>query len=106
LEVRDAQVRLWLVRPLRFIAENLKDLIEETPPELTGDIHKNGIYMCGGGSLLRGIDDLIEREIGVHVKVVEDPLNCVARGAGMVTDDLMTYAQLLSNFSREGVEKG
>ena len=103
LMVKDVQVRAWLVRSLKLILESVRDLVEETPPELVGDVHKNGIYICGGGSLLRGIDELLEREIGVEVKVVEDPLHCVARGAGMIADDMKTYQPILNTFSSLGI---
>ena len=103
--IKDIQARSWLVRPLRFIVENLKDLIESAPPELVGDIYRNGIYMCGGGSSLRGIDQLIGREIGVGVKTVDDPLTCVARGAGIVAENLSGHQQLLNNFTQVNVEK-
>lgn len=99
ISIKDMQVRAWLVRPLRFIIESLKNLVEETPPELVGDVYKNGIYMCGGGSLLRGIDQLIQKEIGVGVRIVDDPLRCVTRGAGMIAEDLQAHSQLLNNFS-------
>jgi actin-like ATPase involved in cell morphogenesis len=56
--IKDTQVRYWLARPLKMLIEALKDLIENAPPELVGDIYKNGIYLCGGGSLLRGIGQL------------------------------------------------
>ncbi|MEK7513025.1 MAG: rod shape-determining protein [Patescibacteria group bacterium] len=96
--VKDAQVRLWLARPLKLIIEALKDLIENAPPELVGDIYKNGMYFCGGGSLLRGIDQLAQKEIGVAVKVVEEPLTCVVRGTGMVCEKFEEYEPLLNHF--------
>ena len=99
MSVRDVQVRAWLGRSLQAILETLMDLLQSTPPELVGDVYKNGIYMCGGGSLLRGIDELAEREVGVSVRVVEDPLRCVARGAGMIVDDLDRYTPILNTFS-------
>jgi len=97
--VKDTQVRAWLTRSLKVIAEALKDLIEISPPELVGDIHKNGIHLCGGGSLLRGIEQCFGKEIGVEVRVVEDPLTCVVRGTGMVTEYFDTYRHLLNTFS-------
>ena len=62
--------------------------IEETPPELIADIMSNGIYLSGGGSQLRGLDVLIEKETRIPVKVVEDPMTAVVRGAGMVLENL------------------
>ncbi|MCL4404014.1 rod shape-determining protein, partial [Patescibacteria group bacterium] len=97
--IKDTQVRPWLARSLKSVVESLKDLIDITPPELVGDIYKNGIYLCGGGSLLRGIDQLFEKEIGVEVRIVDEPLLCVARGTGLITEDLKAYGSLLDNFA-------
>ncbi len=97
--IKDTQVRPWIARSLKTIVESLKDLIDETPPELVGDIYKNGVYLCGGGSLLRGIDQLFQKEIGVDVRIVDEPLLCVARGTGLISEDLRTYGNLLDNFA-------
>lgn len=97
--VKDTQVRAWLIDPLKNIMESIKDLIEATPPELVGDIYENGVYICGGGSLLRGMDDLINKEIGVNVKIVDEPLTCVTRGSGIVTENFEEYEHLLNNFT-------
>lgn len=102
--VKDSQVRTWLTPSLRSIMEALKDLIEITPPELVGDIYKNGIYLCGGGSLLRGIDELVKKEIGVVVSIVNEPLTCVARGSGVVAEDIKKYEHLLDNFGSDYLE--
>ncbi len=100
LTVKDSQVRFWLLRPLKLIVESLKDLIESAPPEMAGDIYRNGIYLCGGGSLLRGIEQMIQKEIGVSVQVVEEPLTCVARGTGLICEHFDRYRHLLNNFTR------
>ncbi len=97
--VKDTQVRNWLTKPLKLIIEGLKDLIESSPPELVGDIHKNGIYMCGGMSQLRGLDELFEKETGVGVKLVDEPLTCVVRGTGIIVENFEKYRHLLDNFS-------
>ena len=103
MAIRDTQVRFWLARPARAIVEAVKDLIESAPPELVGDVYRNGIYFCGGGSLLRGIDALVEKEVGVDVHVVEDPLTCVARGTGIICDNFEAYEHLLGNFSKSAI---
>lgn len=97
--IKDSQVRKWLTPSLNEIIANLKDLIDVTPPELVGDIYKNGIFISGGGSLLRGADELFSKEIGVNVKIIESPLTAVVRGAGMVIEDFETYEHLLDNFT-------
>ncbi len=98
IAIKDTQVRFWIVKPLKAMIEAIKDLIEGAPPELVGDIYKNGIFLCGGGSMLRGIDQLMEKEIGVKVRMVEEPLACVARGTGLVCEKLEDYKHLLNNF--------
>ena len=97
--IKDTQVRFWLQRPLKLVVEVLRDLIENAPPELVGDIYKNGISFCGGGSLLRGIEQMAQKEIGVLVRVVEEPLTCVARGTGLICERFSEYKHLLSSFS-------
>ncbi len=105
LTIRDTQVRYWLIKPLKLIIEALKDLIENAPAEMVGDIYKNGVYLCGGGSLLRGIEQMIEKEIGVTVRVIEEPITCVARGTGMVCERFNAYKHLLDNFAAFKVEE-
>jgi len=101
VSIRDTQVRFWLARPLKLIVEAVKDLVESAPPELVGDIYKNGMYFCGGGSLFRGIDQLIAKEIGVPVRIIEDPLTCVVRGTGVVSEDIGASRHLLTNLSKK-----
>lgn len=97
--IKDTQVRYWLTRPLKLVVEDLKELIDVTPPELAGDIYKNGIYLLGGGSLLRGVDQLFKKEIGVDVHLVDEPLLCVSRGTGIIAENMGAYGNLLDNFS-------
>ena len=68
------------------ITSAIKETLERTPPELSADIIDHGITLTGGGALLRGLDKLIESETGIDVHVAEDPLDCVAKGAGAVLD--------------------
>jgi rod shape-determining protein MreB len=97
--IKDTQVRYWLTRPLKLVVEDLKELIDVTPPELAGDIYRNGIYLLGGGSLLRGVDQLFRKEIGVDVHLVDEPLLCVSRGTGIIAENPGVYDNLLDNFS-------
>lgn len=95
--VKDTQIRAAIARSLKTIMDSLKETIETTPPELVGDVLKRGIYICGGGSLLKGIDKLIEKEISVATTIVDDPLTCVARGTGMIAENLKKYSYLVNN---------
>lgn len=95
--VRDTHVRAAIAKSLRSFIDSVKEIIETTPPELVGDVLKRGIFLCGGGSLLKGIDKLVEKEITVTTTIVEDPLTCVARGAGMIAENLKKYSYLVNN---------
>lgn len=95
--LKNNHVRAAISRSLKTILENIKEVIESTPPELVGDMLKQGIYLCGGGALLRGIDDLIEEETSVATSVAEDPLTCVARGLGHIIERFDEHRMLLDN---------
>lgn len=97
--VKDSQIRSWISPSLKIINETIRDLIENTPSELVGDVYKNGVYLVGGGALLRGIDHFVQKEVGVSAHIVEDPLSCVARGLGVVAENLREYKHILNNFS-------
>lgn len=95
--IRDAQVRAAIAKPLKAIIEAVQEVIETAPPELAGDILGRGIYCCGGGSLLRGIDQLMSKELSVTTTIVEDPLTCVARGTGIAIENFEKYTAVLDN---------
>ena len=95
--IKNHQVRAALMKSLKSIAESIREVIEIAPPELVGDILKNGIYFSGGGSMLRGIDTLIEKELGVKTAVVPDPLTCVMRGIGVIIEEFDRYRHVLDN---------
>jgi rod shape-determining protein MreB len=82
------RVRGALERPLSQIVEAIKDLLEQTPPELSADIAGHGLTLVGGGALLPGFDELIRRETGLNVTIDDDPLTTVARGAGKALEVL------------------
>lgn len=85
--INDAQVREAMIKSLRVIVDSIKDILEITPPELVADIHERGILLSGGGALMRGIDQLINRAIEIPVRIADDPLTAVVRGTGMLLDD-------------------
>lgn len=95
--VRDAQIRAAIMKPLKTIVETIREVIELAPPELVGDILQHGVYLCGGGSLLKGIDQLIAKELAVATTIVEDPLTCVVRGTGVAVEHFEKYTGILDN---------
>ena len=97
ITIKNTHVRAALGKSIDAIAEAVREVIEETPPELVGDVLQQGIFLCGGGALLRGMDQLISDEVGVHVKIVDDPLTCVARGLGMMVDDFEGHHAFLNH---------
>lgn len=74
--------------PASKICETLRQVLEDTPPELIGDISNRGIILTGGGSLIYGLDKLLERETGIKVTVAKDPISCVALGAGVALEQI------------------
>ncbi|MDR2619375.1 MAG: rod shape-determining protein [Treponema sp.] len=86
LEIDSTGVREALMEPITKIVDEIKSTLGKTPPELAADIAERGIVMTGGGSLLKGLPKLIAKETGVPVFLAEQPLNCVALGAGKYFD--------------------
>lgn len=84
--VNDGQIREAMSRSIKAIIEHVKSILEITPPELVADIYRRGIVLTGGGALLRGFDQAITEGTGLPVRVADDPLTAVARGAGLLLD--------------------
>lgn len=93
--VSDEDIRKAMERSVRQIVNEVKAAVEATPPELLADIMASGLYLSGGGALLRGLDTLIAKETKIPTKVVEDPLTAVARGAGLVLENLDELEEVL-----------
>ncbi len=93
--VNDSQIRKALSRSVKKIVEAVKETIENTPPELVADIMSRGIIMIGGGSLLRGLDRLLKEETKMPIKIEEDPLTTVARGTGIILEDVEKLKEIL-----------
>ena len=95
--IKNSHVRAALAKSIRFITDSIIEVVEAAPPELVGDMLKQGIHLCGGGAFLRGFDEIIAKETGVEARVVDDPLTCVARGLGCIVDDFEQHRGLLDN---------
>jgi rod shape-determining protein MreB len=87
IRVNESEIRETLSSVIHEIVEGIAETVEETPPELIGDIMEHGIVLAGGGSLLRGIDKLIATEVKMPVWITDDPQTAVVRGCGKLLDD-------------------
>ena len=93
--VTDSDVREAFSASIKEFVEGVKDVLETTPPEILSDIMHRGITLAGGGALLNGLDKLLQSILKIPVYVVDDPLSAVARGTGIVLDDIETYEEVL-----------
>lgn len=93
--ITDADIREAVSSSINSIVEAVRDVIEETPPEVLADVMQRGIFLSGGGALIPGVAELLEEVLKVPVVVVPDPLRAVIRGTGLVLENLDLYEELL-----------
>lgn len=94
------ETRQALSEPISMIVEGVKNVLENTPPELAADIVDRGIVMTGGGSLLHGLDKLLSRETGIPATLADDPMSCVALGTGKALEGLEHLQQGVTTLPR------
>ena len=95
VKISSSQVTRAMETELQEILRAIKTVLHETPPELSADIMDRGIVMTGGGSLLKNIDILVQREIGIPAHVADDAILCVAKGTGIALEHLNVYKRLI-----------
>jgi rod shape-determining protein MreB len=93
--VTDADVREAIGSSVDTLLDAVKEVIETTPPEILSDVMNNGIWLTGGGALIRGLPEILSDYVGIPVKVADDPLTAVARGAGVILEDLDYHYDIL-----------
>ena len=93
--VSSAEVRMALEEPLHAIIDAVRTTLDQTPPELAGDIMDRGLVLTGGGALLRGLDERIRHETGMPVHIADSPLDSVVLGTGKCVEDFETLRQVL-----------
>jgi len=86
--ITSEEIRQALMEPVQLIIDVIKNTLEETPAELAADLVDRGIVLAGGGSLLRGLPDLIRQETDLPVQRAADPLSCVVIGTGKYLEEL------------------
>ncbi len=88
INITSKEIREALKEPITPIIDGIKSTLENTPPELAGDIAEKGIVLTGGGALLKNLNKLIQKETGLPVIIADEPLTCVVRGAGKALDTI------------------
>lgn len=94
-EIKTNEIVKAITKELRDMIKAIKDVLQETPPELAADIIDQGITMTGGSSLLRNLPELVYRRTGVKAQLAEEPLLCVAKGTGIALEHLDTYKKAM-----------
>lgn len=103
ITIRSEEIREALAESISQIVGAVLETLEHTPPELAADIYIRGIVLAGGGALLRGLDKLIVKETrGIPVRVAEEPLLAVARGTGVILEDIDTFGKALEAYRSDG----
>lgn len=102
LEISSVEIREAVSGSVQVIVDTIKDALDEVPPEILSDLIDTGICLAGGGSLLLGLMERLSDELHLRVWVAEDPMTCVARGAGMILEDLDKYDDFLVGLDRGG----
>ncbi len=95
LELSSVEIREALSDTVEQIVKAAREVVDDIPPEMVSDLMDNGVCLCGGGALLQGLAERLTEELKVRAWIAEDPMTCVARGAGMVLENMDEYGYLL-----------
>ena len=93
--VTDTDVREAISLSIDHLIEAVKEVLETTPPEIVSDVMARGLYLVGGGALLKGLPELLAEELKIPVHLADDPMTAVARGAGIILEDFNSYSDVL-----------
>jgi rod shape-determining protein MreB len=103
VEVSSVEIREAIAGSVQVIIDTVKDALDEAPPEIVADLIETGICLAGGGAQLQGLAERLSDELNLRVWLAEDPLTCVARGAGMILENLEAYRNFLVTADRTGI---
>ncbi|MEA2112365.1 MAG: rod shape-determining protein [Patescibacteria group bacterium] len=95
IKINDTHIRKAISQSLVLLLDGIKEVLEITPPEIVSDILNRGIFITGGGAMIKQLDTLISEVVKVPVYIADDPLTSVARGTGIVLEDLLDYREVL-----------
>jgi rod shape-determining protein MreB len=100
VEVSTIEIREAIAGSVDIIIDTVKDALDDTPPELVADLMESGICMAGGSSQLKGFTERLQDEVNIRTYLADDPMTCVARGAGRVLEDYNNLRRLLVGLER------
>ncbi len=103
VEVSSVEIREAVSSSVQVIVDTIKDALDEAPPEILSDLIDSGICLAGGSSQLKGLDERIADELKIRVWSAEDPMTCVARGAGMVLENLEIFSKYLVDLDHSSI---
>jgi rod shape-determining protein MreB and related proteins len=93
--VTDSDVRDAISHSIEILVEAVKEVLEVTPPEILADIMHRGVYLAGGGALMKGFAEILKEEVKMPVYIADDPLTCVVRGTGIILEKIDKFKDVL-----------
>ncbi|MCL5781756.1 MAG: rod shape-determining protein [Patescibacteria group bacterium] len=93
--ITDSDIREAMSQSIGIIVDSAKEVLETTPPEILADIMKRGLHLVGGGALIKGLDGLLAEELKIPITIADDPLTAIARGAGIIVENIDTFRNIL-----------
>ncbi|MBI2617854.1 rod shape-determining protein [Candidatus Kaiserbacteria bacterium] len=93
--ITDSDIREAISNSINHLIDAVKEVLETTPPEVLSDVMQRGMYLAGGGALIRGLPEALENVLGIPVYVTDDPLSAVVRGTGIVLENIDLYRETL-----------
>lgn len=93
--ITDSDIREAMTNSIDILLESAKEVLETTPPEILSDVMHRGVHLVGGGALIKGLDSLLSETLKIPVYIAEDPLTAIARGTGIILEELDKYKDVL-----------
>lgn len=93
--VTDADIREAMAPSINTLIEGIREVLENTPPEILADIMQRGIVLVGGGAMIKGLDKLLQKKVKMPIHIAEDPITSVARGTGVILENLDKFKDIL-----------
>lgn len=93
--ITDSDIREAISQSIDTLIESIKEVLEETPPEIVADVMQRGIYVVGGGAMIKGIRELLSDWLKIPIHIAEEPLTAVVRGTGIILENLNNYREIL-----------